>query len=91
MEKAQHNHQEEHLEYSILYYHIYHHIYGLTESLNCDYLEKGDEDVGLGVDQHEDGEEGGETTVEHCRADLSQCSERRARDCKDGDKIRWNQ
>ena len=58
----------------------------MDKQTHRDYLEEGDEDVGLGVDQHEDGEEGGETTVEHCRADLSQSSERR--DCKDGDKIR---
>ena len=40
------------------------------------YLKECDEDVRLGVDQHEDGQEGGETTVEHCWPDLSQGAER---------------
>ena len=89
MEQAQHNHQEEHLQYCILSSYLS--PLRMDKQTHRDYLEEGDEDVGLGVDQQEDGEEGGETTVEHCRADLSQCSERRARDCKDDDKIRWSQ
>ena len=45
--------------------------------LNCDYLEEGEKDIGLGGDQHDDGEEGGDATTEYCRTDFSQGAERR--------------
>ena len=45
--------------------------------LNCDYLEEGEKDIGLGGDQHDDGEESGDATAEPCWTDLSQGTERR--------------